>query len=83
MDKNHLVFLDIGFERSTAWFFIDHKFVFFNSINLGGNSITKDISNVLNINVPKCFHIINTQENQGMLLENLLDYKGIGNPDKE
>ena len=35
-----------------------------------------DISRVLNINVPKCFYIINTKENQGMLLENLLDYKG-------
>ena len=35
-----------------------------------------DIACVLNINVPKCFHIINTQVNQGMLLENLLDYKG-------
>ncbi len=51
MAKNNLVFLDIGFERSTAWFFIDHKFVFFNSINLGGNSITKDISNVLNLDM--------------------------------
>ncbi len=49
--KNNLVFLDIGFERTTAWFFIDHKFVFFNSINLGGNSITKDISNVLDLDM--------------------------------
>ena len=64
MDKNNLVFLDIGFERSTAWFFIDHKFVFFNSINLGGNSITKDISNVLDLdmnyseNLKKNFNIV-------------------------
>lgn len=49
--KNNFVFLDIGFERTTAWFFIDHKFVFFNSINLGGNSITKDISNVLDLDM--------------------------------
>ena len=62
--KNNLVFLDIGFERSTAWFFIDHKFVFFNSINLGGNSITKDISNVLDLdmnyseNLKKNFNIV-------------------------
>ncbi len=49
--KNNFVFLDIGFERTTAWFFIDHKFVFFNSINLGGNSITKDISKVLDLDM--------------------------------
>lgn len=36
----------------------------------------RDISSVLNINVPKCFHIINTEKDQGMLLENLLCYKG-------
>ena len=36
----------------------------------------RNISNLLNVNVPKCFHIINTEDNQGMLLENLLDYKG-------
>jgi len=36
----------------------------------------KDISRGLNVNVPKCFHIINTQKDQGMLLENLLEYKG-------
>ena len=36
----------------------------------------RDIASVLNVNVPKCFHIINTQKNQGVLLENLLDYKG-------
>jgi HAD superfamily hydrolase (TIGR01509 family) len=36
----------------------------------------RDISHGLNINVPKCFHIINTEKYQGMLLENLLYYKG-------
>ena len=36
----------------------------------------RDISTILNVNVPKCFHIINTQQDQGMLLENLLVYKG-------
>ena len=37
----------------------------------------RDISSGININVPKCFHIINTQLYQGILLENLLDYKGV------
>lgn len=36
----------------------------------------RDISPILNINVPKCYHIINTEKYQGVLLENLLDYKG-------
>ena len=49
--KNNLVFLDIGFERSTAWFFNNYNFVFLNSINLGGNNITKDISNVLDLDM--------------------------------
>ena len=48
---DYIIFIDIGFERTTAWFFIDYKFVFFNSINLGGNSITKDISNVLDLDM--------------------------------
>ena len=41
----------------------------------------RDISSLLNINVPKCFHIINTDINQGILLENLLEYKGEFNCD--
>ena len=49
--KKNLIFLDIGYERTTAWFFYDQKFVFFNSINLGGNNITKDISKVLNLDI--------------------------------
>ena len=64
--KNNLVFLDIGFERTTAWFFIDNKFVFFNSINLGGNSITKDISNVLDLDIDYSENLkknINIEEN--------------------
>ena len=36
----------------------------------------RDISRGLDINVPKCFHIINTEKYQGMLMENLLYYKG-------
>lgn len=36
----------------------------------------RDISSLLNVNVPECYHIINTQTDQGMLLENLLNYKG-------
>ena len=45
--KNNYIFLDIGFERTSALFLIIKKFEFFNSINLGGNNITKDISKIL------------------------------------
>ena len=43
--------LDIGFERRTsALFFNNNKFQFFNSIPIGGNNITKDISKILKLN---------------------------------
>ena len=48
---NNFIFLDIGYERSSAWYFKNNKLKFFNSINIGGNSITKDISKVLKLNI--------------------------------
>ena len=36
----------------------------------------RDISSIINVHVPKCYHIINTKKDQGMLLENLLVHKG-------
>ena len=48
--KNY-IFLDIGFERSSSWFFLNNKFIYFNSIPFGGNTITKDISKVLKLNI--------------------------------
>ena len=65
--KNNFIFLDIGFERSSAWFFENNKFKFFNSISLGGNSITKDISKVLNLSIDyseDLKKILNTDENK-------------------
>ena len=50
-NKNNLIFLDIGFERSTAFFFHYKQFKFLESIPIGGNNITKDISNVLNLDL--------------------------------
>ena len=49
--KNNFIFLDIGYERTSALIFKDNKFDFFNSINLGGNSITKDISKILKLDI--------------------------------
>lgn len=50
-NKKNFVFLDIGFERTSALIFINNKFVFFNSIPLGGNNITKDISKILKLSI--------------------------------
>ena len=49
--RNNFIFLDIGFERTSAWFYYNSKFIFFNSISIGGNNITKDISKVLKLNI--------------------------------
>ena len=49
--KNDYIFLDIGYERTCALFFNNEKFEFFNSIPIGGNNITKDISKILKLNI--------------------------------
>tara|TARA_A100000164_G_C21934269_1_gene787231 strand:- start:2158 stop:3309 length:1152 start_codon:yes stop_codon:yes gene_type:complete len=49
--KDYIIFLDIGYERTSGLIFKDYKFEFFKSIPLGGNSITKDISKVLKLNI--------------------------------
>ena len=47
--KNYIFFLDTGFERSSSLIFNMNKFDFFKSIPLGGNNVTKDISQVLKL----------------------------------
>ena len=48
--ENNYIFLDIGFERTSAWFFKYKKLYFFYSVSIGGNHITKDISKILKLN---------------------------------
>ena len=50
-DKNNNLFLDIGHDRTTALLYNNFKFQFINSIPMGGNSITKDISKVLKLSI--------------------------------
>ena len=50
-NKNNMIFLDIGYERTSSLFFYNNKFQFLNSISIGGNNITKDISKVLKLNL--------------------------------
>ncbi len=47
--KDNVTFLDIGSKRSTIIFYNKKRPVFFNSIPIGGNHITKDISKILKL----------------------------------
>lgn len=49
--KNNFIFLDIGHERTSALFFNNNKFQFLNTVPIGGNNITKDISKVLKLDI--------------------------------
>ena len=49
--KENIIFLDIGFERTSGLIFNNSKFEFFKSVPFGGNNITKDISKILNLNL--------------------------------
>ena len=50
--KNKFVaFLDIGLDRTTIIFFINQKLDCLNSIPIGGNNISKDISEILKLNL--------------------------------
>ena len=49
--KDCVIFLDIGFERTSGFIFKNCKLDFFKSIPLGGNNITKDISKVLKLSM--------------------------------
>ncbi len=66
-NKNNLIFLDIGFERTSALFFNNNRFLFLNSIPIGGNNITKDISKILELNVDSAEDLkikFNKEENE-------------------
>ena len=40
--RKNIIFLDIGYERTSALFFNNNKFQFLNSVPIGGNNITND-----------------------------------------
>lgn len=68
LNANELVaFLDIGFEKSILLLFSNSRLIFINSIPLGGNHITKDISNVMELNLDQAENIkklFNKSENE-------------------
>ena len=48
-NNDYIIFIDIGFERSSGFIFNNNKFDYFKSIALGSNNITKDISKVFKL----------------------------------
>ena len=52
-DQNKIIFVDIGFEKTSAFFFEDKKIKNFKILPIGGNHITKDISKILKIEISK------------------------------
>ena len=50
-NKNYKIFLDIGYERTSCLIYKDKMFKSFNSIPIGGNNITKDISKVFKLSL--------------------------------
>ncbi len=56
-DHNHLTFVDIGWERSTLTSFYNKKLTCINSIPVGGNHFTKDISNIFKIDLQESENI--------------------------
>ena len=44
-----VAFLDIGSDRTTIIFYINQKLEYFNSISIGGNHISKDISQIMKL----------------------------------
>ncbi len=50
-ENKYVAFLDIGLDRSTIIFFINHKLECLNSIPIGGNHISKDISQIMELSL--------------------------------
>ena len=51
LENKFITFLDIGWERSTITLFDSKKLKFINSISIGGNHISKDISHILKLDI--------------------------------
>ena len=50
-NNKFVIFLDIGLDRTTLIFFDQQKFDCLNSIPIGGNHISKDISQIMKLNI--------------------------------
>ena len=50
-ENKSVVFIDIGLDRTTAIFFNNQKLELLKSISIGGNHISKDISQIMKLNI--------------------------------
>ena len=68
-EQKKIVFVDIGFEKTSAFLFINKKMQEFKILPIGGNHITKDISKILKLENSKAneiklnFNNINNNKN--------------------
>ena len=70
-NKNSLIFLDIGFNKTSCIILNNNKFKYFNTIAIGGNTITKDISKILNLDYKYSEELkINLNKNEDQLYLN-------------
>jgi len=56
-ENKFTTFLDIGWKRSTITIFENKKLKFINSISIGGNHISKDISHILKLDIEEAENI--------------------------
>ncbi len=70
-NKKSLIFLDIGFNKTSCIILNNNKFKYFNTIAIGGNTITKDISKILNLDYKYSEELkINLNKNEDQLYLN-------------
>jgi len=67
---DNLSFVDMGFNKTSITHFIKNEIFFLDTIPIGGNHITKDISKILNINLQEAENLkLSFGENQTLLNE--------------
>ncbi len=86
-NKKNVTFLDIGFDRTTISIYNNNIIKYINSIPIGGNNITKDISKIFNIElveaekIKRSFNNSNTEfnykndKNESVIIKNLISKK--------
>jgi cell division protein FtsA len=50
-ESKNLLFVDMGFNKTSIIFYNNNNFIFFDILPIGGNHITKDISKILNVSL--------------------------------
>ncbi len=67
---NDILFIDIGFSKTSIIAFVDNKITSLNVLPVGGNHITKDISKILKIELIKAENLKNNFDKKDTFLNN-------------